>query len=62
MVATLLTLVFLPALYVAWFRIQPVQDASASSSSEVEPHATAPQIVEGLKGMSASPEPALHQA
>lgn len=28
MVATLLTLVFLPALYVAWFRIQPVQTGS----------------------------------
>jgi multidrug efflux pump subunit AcrB len=29
-VATLLTLVFLPALYVAWFRIQPEEDTSAS--------------------------------
>jgi multidrug efflux pump len=31
-VATLLTLVFLPALYVAWFRIQPEEDTSASTS------------------------------
>jgi multidrug efflux pump len=30
-VATLLTLVFLPALYVAWFRIQPEEDTSAST-------------------------------
>jgi hypothetical protein len=62
MVATLLTLVFLPALYVAWFRIQPTQDASASSSSDLEPRATATQIVDGLKGMHASLEPALHEA
>ena len=34
MVATLLTLVFLPALYVAWFRIQPAQSMSASSGSD----------------------------
>jgi hypothetical protein len=25
-VATLLTLVFLPSLYVAWFRIKPIED------------------------------------
>jgi multidrug efflux pump subunit AcrB len=30
-VATLLTLVFLPALYVAWFRIQPTQASSPST-------------------------------
>ena len=35
-VATLLTLVFLPALYVAWFRIQPAQSVSASSSSDLD--------------------------
>jgi multidrug efflux pump subunit AcrB len=61
-VATLLTLVFLPALYVAWFRIQPAQDTSATSSSDPERHATVTQIVDSLKGMSASPEPALHEA
>jgi hypothetical protein len=27
----LLTLVFLPALYVAWFRIQPEEDTNASA-------------------------------
>jgi multidrug efflux pump len=61
-VATLLTLVFLPALYVAWFRIQPAQDTSATSSSDPERHATVTQIVDSFKGMSASPEPALHEA
>ena len=35
-VATLLTLVFLPALYVAWFRVQPSHSVSASSSSELD--------------------------
>ena len=34
MVATLLTLVFLPALYAAWFRIQPAQTMSADTSSD----------------------------
>jgi Cu/Ag efflux pump CusA len=33
-VATLLTLVFLPALYVAWFRIRPVELASTGESVE----------------------------
>jgi Cu/Ag efflux pump CusA len=31
MVATLLTLVFLPALYVAWFRIKPADVVSEAS-------------------------------
>jgi hypothetical protein len=35
-VATLLTLVFLPALYVAWFRIRPVELANASMGESVE--------------------------
>jgi multidrug efflux pump subunit AcrB len=35
-VATLLTLVFLPALYVAWFRIQPAELANASTGESVE--------------------------
>jgi multidrug efflux pump len=35
-VATLLTLVFLPALYVAWFRIQPEEDTSASTGELLE--------------------------
>ncbi|WP_373507952.1 efflux RND transporter permease subunit, partial [Thiocapsa sp.] len=32
-VATVLTLVFLPALYVAWFRIQPEASASAAAAA-----------------------------
>jgi Cu/Ag efflux pump CusA len=32
-VATLLTLVFLPALYVAWFRVQPSESAVPLSGS-----------------------------
>lgn len=32
-VATLLTLVFLPALYVAWFRIKPPQDSPAAHTA-----------------------------
>jgi len=34
-VATLLTLVFLPALYVAWFRIEPVEARQSTSMAEV---------------------------
>jgi hypothetical protein len=58
-VATLLTLVFLPALYVAWFRIQPAQSTSADSSSDRDPESEASKIVSRLKAMS-NPEPALH--
>jgi multidrug efflux pump subunit AcrB len=60
MVATLLTLVFLPALYVAWFRIQPAQSMDANYSSDLDPHARARKIVSSLRAMSA-PEPALHE-
>ena len=35
-VATLLTLVFLPALYVAWFRIRPAELANAPTGESVE--------------------------
>jgi multidrug efflux pump subunit AcrB len=35
-VATLLTLVFLPALYVAWFRIRPAELANASTEESRE--------------------------
>jgi multidrug efflux pump subunit AcrB len=35
-VATVLTLVFLPALYVAWFRIRPAELANASTGESVE--------------------------
>jgi hypothetical protein len=35
-VATLLTLVFLPALYVAWFRIQPEKDTSAATGEVLD--------------------------
>jgi multidrug efflux pump subunit AcrB len=59
-VATLLTLVFLPALYVAWFRIQPSQSVSANSSSELDLRSKAEEIVSGLKGLAAPSEPALH--
>ncbi len=34
-VATLLTLVFLPALYVAWFRIKPVAEPPATSLAAI---------------------------
>jgi multidrug efflux pump len=60
-VATLLTLVFLPALYVAWFRIQPSHSVSASSSSELNLRPKAEEIVSGLKGLAAPSEPALHE-
>ena len=60
-VATLLTLVFLPALYVAWFRIQPAHSISAAWSSDLDSHANAAQIVDRLKGISALHEPALHE-
>ena len=35
-VATLLTLVFLPALYVAWFRIRPAESATPSMGESLE--------------------------
>src|SRR4029077_20650573 len=35
-VATLLTLVFLPALYVAWFRVQPSESAVPSLECSLE--------------------------
>jgi multidrug efflux pump len=57
--ATLLTLVFLPALYVAWFRIKP--SPSASSSSEPDLRSKAEEIVSGFKGLAAPSEPALHE-
>jgi hypothetical protein len=60
-VATLLTLVFLPALCVAWFRIQPAQRMSASCSSDPDPHAKGRNIVSRLKAGSALSEPALHE-
>jgi multidrug efflux pump subunit AcrB len=58
-VATLLTLVFLPALYVAWFRVQPSHNVSASS--ELDLRSKAEEIVTRLKGLAAPSEPALHQ-
>ena len=60
-VATLLTLVFLPALYVAWFRVQPSQSVSASSSSELGFRSKAREIVGRLKGLAAPIEPAMHK-
>ena len=38
-VATLLTLIFLPALYVTWFRIRPPEPGAAPSAAHPEPHA-----------------------
>jgi hypothetical protein len=35
-VATLRTLAFLPAPYVAWFRISPLEETNASSSELLE--------------------------
>jgi uncharacterized membrane protein YedE/YeeE len=35
-VATLLTLVFLPALYVAWFRIQPAEVTNDSTGESLD--------------------------
>ena len=32
-VATLLTLIFLPALYVAWFRIEPISERQPNTIS-----------------------------
>jgi multidrug efflux pump subunit AcrB len=66
LVATLLTLVFLPALYVAWFRIKPAQSMSASSGSDRDSDSDATKIVNRLKAIFApeaisAPEPALHE-
>jgi hypothetical protein len=66
MVATLLILVFLPALYVAWFRIKPAQSMSARSGSDRDSDSEATKIVNRLKAILApeaisAPEPALHQ-
>jgi len=60
-VATLLTLVFLPALYVAWFRVQPSHSVNASSSSEVDRRSKAKEIVSRLKELAAPSEPAWHE-
>jgi hypothetical protein len=57
----LLTLVFLPALYVAWFRIEPVQPVSAPSGSDPDFHSKAREIIGRLKGLAAPSEPALHE-
>jgi multidrug efflux pump len=62
MVATLLTLVFLPALYVAWFRVQPTQSMGGNSSSDPDAHPRATEIVERLKGIAARSKPALQQS
>ena len=62
MVATLLTLVFLPALYVAWFRVQPTQSMGGNSSSGPDTHPRATEIVERLRGIAARSEPALQQS
>jgi hypothetical protein len=60
-VATLLTLVFLPALYVAWFRVQPSHSASATASSELDHRSKSKEIVSRLKKLAAPSEPAWHE-
>jgi multidrug efflux pump len=62
MVATLLTLVFLPALYVAWFRIQPMQSKSARPGCDRDHRSDPKKIVSSAKAISApkavsAPEP-----
>jgi multidrug efflux pump subunit AcrB len=57
-VATVLTLIFLPALYVAWFR---VAEPPPGRSPDVDRDSNAGKIVTSLAGVSALPEPALHQ-
>ena len=52
MVATLLTLVFLPALYVAWFHIQPAQSMSGRPCSDRDSDSEATKIVSRLKAIS----------
>ena len=49
-VATLLTLVFLPALYVAWFRIQPIS----------EPQPTVPEVLPTLAPIDSAGEVRSH--
>src|SRR3984893_4375587 len=66
LVATLLTLVFLPALYVAWFRIKPAQSMSASSGTDRDSDSDATKIVNRLKAIFApeaisAPDPALQE-
>jgi multidrug efflux pump subunit AcrB len=56
-VATVLTLIFLPALYVAWFR---VSEPGPSPTSDADRESQAEKIVSGLKA-SALPQPALHE-
>jgi multidrug efflux pump len=50
-VATALTVLFLPALYAAWFRVKPVVPAPAPAKRAEAPRArapeAAPQMLEG---------------
>jgi multidrug efflux pump len=62
MVATLLTLVFLPALYVAWFRIKPPAENERSGSCKANSDARTEKIVRRLKQRSAIAEPALQDS
>jgi hypothetical protein len=62
MVATLLTLVFLPALYVAWFRIQPPQKSEPSGSPEGDSHSSTEEVVSRLKEITAASAPALQDS
>jgi hypothetical protein len=58
-VATLLTLVFLPALYVAWFRV-PTPSVNALSS-DPDSHSDLTPIIAASQSISASFEPALQE-
>jgi hypothetical protein len=53
-VGTLLTLLFLPALYVAWFRIQPDQGDRPSTQETVD----LPDDIPSSERMSTQNEPA----
>ena len=56
-VATVLTLIFLPALYVAWFR---VAEPASGHTSDADHDSRAGKIVSSRTGVSALPEPAVH--
>jgi len=57
-VGTMLTLLFLPALYVAWFRIKEPESATTDNAHE---NSTAPELQAGLSA-EALPQPELEHA
>jgi hypothetical protein len=56
-VGTMLTLLFLPALYVAWFRIKEPESATDNAHE----NSTAPELQAGLSA-EALPQPELEHA